>query len=291
MALTGPKRPLTYTELNHILHEPRPRPSRLSGCRCPGAWLAPAPPLQGLHGVLSWLAFLGSALLALPLLAVLPPLRWRRAVVRQVARLTLAAGGMRLAVSGVEALPHPSVVVANHASYLDGIVLTACLPPDFGFVVKREMNSVPLAAWLLRLIGAEFVERGGQGAAARDALRVGRLRPAPCAGVLSEGTFERQPGLLHFHRGASRRGARRAAGGADRDRRHAPCLAPGTLLPRAGRIEVRFLAALRPDSTCATRPRRCATARAHSRAAGQPDLAPQEPGQDGIMRAADRPES
>jgi 1-acyl-sn-glycerol-3-phosphate acyltransferase len=251
--------------------------------------------LRGLHGVLSWLAFLGSALLALPLLAVLPPLRWRRAVVRQVARLTLAAGGMRLAVSGVEALPHPSVVVANHASYLDGIVLTACLPPDFGFVIKREMNSVPLAAWLLRLIGAEFVERGGQGATARDALRVVRLAARGHALVFfPEGTFERKPGLLRFHRGAFAAAARAglpvvptAIVGTR------GCLAPGTLLPRAGRIEVRFLAALRPDSTS-----RDATAtlrdQARARILGQldePDLAPQEPGQGGIMRAAGRRES
>ena len=205
--------------------------------------------LQGLHGASSWLAFLAAALLALPLLAVLPPLRWRRAVVRQVARLTLAAGGMRLAVSGVDALPHPSVVVANHASYLDGIVLTACLPPDFGFVIKREMNSVPLAAWLLRLIGAEFVERGGQGATARDALRVVRLAARGHALVFfPEGTFGRVPGLLHFHRGAFAAAARAGLPVVPTVIRGTrACLAPGTLLPRAGRIEVKFLEALRPD--------------------------------------------
>jgi 1-acyl-sn-glycerol-3-phosphate acyltransferase len=246
--------------------------------------------LQGLHGASSWLAFLAAAFLALPLLAVLPPLRWRRAVVRQVARLTLAAGGMRLAVSGVDTLPHPSVVVANHASYLDGIVLTACLPPDFGFVIKREMNSVPLAAWLLRLIGAEFVERGGQRATARDALRVVRLAARGHALVFfPEGTFGRVPGLLRFHRGAFAAAARAGLPVVPTVIRGTrACLAPGTLLPRAGRIEVKFLEALRPDGASRDA---AVTLRDQVRARilqqlDEPDLAPQEPGRDGIMSAA-----
>jgi 1-acyl-sn-glycerol-3-phosphate acyltransferase len=247
--------------------------------------------LRGMHGMLAWLVFLAAALLALPLLALLPPLRWRRALVRGVARLALAAAGMRLAVSGRATLPHPSVVVANHASYLDGVVLTACLPPDFGFVIKREMNSVPLAAWLLRLIGAEFVERGGRGGKARDALRVLRLAARGHALVFfPEGTFERRAGLLPFHRGAFAAAARaglpvvptvilgtRA------------CLAPGTLLPHAGRIEVRFLAALAPDGAArdaAARLRAAARARILAEL-GEPDLAPPPHAPHGIMAGAD----
>jgi len=48
-------------------------------------------------------------------------------------------------VSGQSRLPKgtPYVLVANHASYLDGVVMTAALPPRFGFVIKREMNDVP----------------------------------------------------------------------------------------------------------------------------------------------------
>ncbi|MFO1401572.1 MAG: lysophospholipid acyltransferase family protein [Steroidobacteraceae bacterium] len=247
--------------------------------------------LRGMHGVLAWLVFVAAALAALPLLALLPPLRWRRALVRAVARLALAAAGMRVAISGREVLPHPSVVVANHASYLDGVVLTACLPPDFGFVIKREMNSVPLAAWLLRLIGAEFVERSGRGGKARDALRVVRLAARGHALVFfPEGTFERQPGLLPFHRGAFAAAARaglpvvptvilgtRA------------CLAPGTLLPRPGRIEVRFLAALAPDGAArdaAARLRAGARARILAEL-GEPDLAPPAAAPHGIMAGAD----
>jgi 1-acyl-sn-glycerol-3-phosphate acyltransferase len=246
--------------------------------------------LRGVHGVLTWLTFFACALLALPLLALLPPLRWRRALVRVVARVTLAAGGMRLVVRGVATLPHPSVVIANHASYLDGIVLTACLPPDFGFVIKREMNSVPLAAWLLRLIGAEFVERGGRGGKARDALRVVRLAARGHALVFfPEGTFERTPGLLPFHRGAFAAAARAGLPVVPTVIRGTrACLAPGSLLPRAGPIEVRFLAAIAPDGASRDA---AATLRAAARARmlahlGEPDKAPLAGARGGIMLAA-----
>ena len=48
--------------------------------------------------------------------------------------------GCRSACAVAEHLPPGQcVVVCNHASYLDGVVLTAALPPQFGFVIKREM--------------------------------------------------------------------------------------------------------------------------------------------------------
>ena len=71
-------------------------------------------------------------------------------MVRGAARLVLWAGGMRMQVRHLEHLPRGAcVVVANHASYLDGVVLFAALPPRFGFVIKREVSKLPLASLLL----------------------------------------------------------------------------------------------------------------------------------------------
>ena len=65
-----------------------------------------------------------------------------------VALIALLAG-MPLKLRGTENLPEGQcVVVANHASYLDGVVMAAALPPRFGFVIKREMNEVPVAGLL-----------------------------------------------------------------------------------------------------------------------------------------------
>ena len=93
--------------------------------------------------------------------------------------------------------------MANHASYLDGLVLTAALPPRFAFVIKKEMDRVPLASLLLRRIGSEFVDRHNRHKGAMDARRV--LRRASQGQSLvffPEGTFSTQPGLLRFHTGA-----------------------------------------------------------------------------------------
>src|SRR3989440_3444331 len=111
---------------------------------------------------------------------------------------------MPLTVRFAERLPPGQcVVVCNHASYLDGIVLTAALPPRFGFVIKREMANVPLAGVVLRRLGSEFVERFNRQRGAADARRV--LRNASNGHSLvffPEGTFTRTPGLLKFHTGA-----------------------------------------------------------------------------------------
>jgi 1-acyl-sn-glycerol-3-phosphate acyltransferase len=123
-------------------------------------------------------------------------------------------------------------VVANHCSYLDGVVLAAVLPPRFDFVIKREMNSVPLAGFLLQRIGVQFVTRDNRAGSLRDALRV--MRSAAGGSSLAffpEGTFL-ESGRCAFTRVPCRRGT----SGAPivplviRGTRH--CLAPGGFLPR-----------------------------------------------------------
>ncbi len=191
--------------------------------------------------------FLGMGLGVLVLLAVLPGLGRRRASARTAARLMLRLAGMPLTVSGAERIPAgQSVVVCNHASYLDGIVLTAALPPRFGFVVKREMAAVPLAGAVLRRLGSEFVERFDRHRGAADARRV--LRNAGHGHSLvffPEGTFTRKPGLLKFHTGAFATAARAGCPvvpAVVRGTRRA--LSPTGALPRPGPIRLTILAPL-----------------------------------------------
>jgi 1-acyl-sn-glycerol-3-phosphate acyltransferase len=205
-------------------------------------------PLRLIYAVYAASAFLAPALLSLPLLAVLPTLAGRRRLVRWVGRSALTLMGMPVRVRWHGALPDPCIVVANHCSYLDGVVLAAVLPPRFGFVIKREMNSVPLAAFLLTRIGVHFVARGNREGSARDALRV--IRSAARGGSLAffpEGTFRPQPGLLRFHTGAFAAAERAGAPivpMAIRGTRR--CLGPRSFLPRPGLIEVQMLAPLLP---------------------------------------------
>jgi 1-acyl-sn-glycerol-3-phosphate acyltransferase len=92
----------------------------------------------------------------------------------------------------LERLPsEPCVVVANHASHIDGIVAAAALPPDFAFVIKREMVRVPLASLLLRRLGSAFVERFDRHKGGSDARRVWKLAATGQSLVFfPEGTFD-----------------------------------------------------------------------------------------------------
>ncbi|MFO1427270.1 MAG: lysophospholipid acyltransferase family protein [Steroidobacteraceae bacterium] len=163
-----------------------------------------------LYGVYAWLSFTLFALLALLVLLLLPGIERRRRFTHWVARSWLRIGAIPFEVAGLERLPAGHrVVVANHASYLDGLVMKAALLPRFAYVVKREMDSFPLAGLLLRRIGTEFVERFNRHKGASDARRV--LRSASSGQALvffPEGTFSNRPGLLKFHGGAFATAAR-----------------------------------------------------------------------------------
>src|SRR5580658_4066482 len=113
-----------------------------------------------LYGLYAGVLFTCVSLLTMLGMAVLPGLSRRRWLARGAARAFLHLAGMPLTVEGLENLPPGTcVLVANHASYLDGVAFTAALPPRFGFVIKREMATVPLAGFLLNRIGSQFMAR------------------------------------------------------------------------------------------------------------------------------------
>jgi 1-acyl-sn-glycerol-3-phosphate acyltransferase len=204
-------------------------------------WLAP------LYAAWAGISFLLLAVLALLVILPVPSLPLRRRMTRRAAQLALWVAGMRVRISHDAHLPAgSSVVVANHASYLDGVVLFAALPPVFGFVIKREMNEVPVAGLLLRRIGMHFVDRSGAGQGKRDARAL--MRQARSGGALAffpEGTFHEQPGLARFRNGAFVIAANAQlpiVPVAIRGTRHA--LPPGSLLPQPGRLEVELAPAL-----------------------------------------------
>jgi 1-acyl-sn-glycerol-3-phosphate acyltransferase len=160
--------------------------------------------IQILYAAYATVMFISVALLALLVMTVLPGLSRRRRVARGAARTVLQLAGMPLSVAGLERLPDgPCIIVANHASYIDGLVFTAALPPRFGFVIKREMASVPLAGFLLNRIGSQFMARDKAAQTTMDARRVMRSAVSGQSLVFfPEGTFSEDPGLLKFHMGA-----------------------------------------------------------------------------------------
>jgi 1-acyl-sn-glycerol-3-phosphate acyltransferase len=141
---------------------------------------------------------------ALLLSLFLPNLRARRRVAGAFSRGFFRAAGIPLRVQGIEHLPRvPCVVVANHASYIDGIVAVAALPPEFAFVIKKEMVRVPVASLLLRRLGSQFVERFDRHKGASDARRVWKLAATGQSLVFfPEGTFHATRQIGKFLGGA-----------------------------------------------------------------------------------------
>ncbi|MBL8265226.1 lysophospholipid acyltransferase family protein [Steroidobacter sp.] len=205
--------------------------------------------LEIVYGVYVLVVFLTFGLSAF--VAVLLPLgiKARRHIAHFAGRAFFAVAGLRLRVIDEQLLPTgPCVVVANHASYLDGIVLKAALPARFSFVIKKEFSRVPLAGLLLRRIGSEFVDRFNRHAGGMDARRL--LKAADAGQALAffpEGTFLAEPGLGKFHSGAFTIAARV-------DLPVVPLVIKGTrsilpsgrFLPRPGRIDIQVLPSIGP---------------------------------------------
>jgi acyl carrier protein len=139
--------------------------------------------------------------------ALLPRPAWGWAASRASARLYARLTGTPLAVQGLENLPAtPCVLAANHASYLDGIVMVAALPIEgrqYGFVAKKELLDKFVPRTYLQHIGTNFVERFDPQQGAADVQVVAAsLRAGRCPVFFPEGTFDRNPGLLPFRMGA-----------------------------------------------------------------------------------------
>lgn len=133
-----------------------------------------------------------------------PPLG--RRIARAATRLLLRLTGVTFAASGLERLPQsPHVLLVNHASYLDAVLLTAVLPttPGYVFTAKREYAGQRLIRALLTGLGGIFIERVDITRSAEDvALMTAALLRGENLLVFPEGTFSREAGLKPFHAGA-----------------------------------------------------------------------------------------
>lgn len=156
------------------------------------------------YTIWGWTVFYTIALLASLLILVLPGEERCSRCARTASRLIFRLGAAWPTVSGLDNLPEePCIVAANHASYADGVLLCALLPPRFRLVIKREMRPVLLAGRMLSRIGAVFVERqeGAERIAdVRTMLRA--ARSGQSLAIFPEGTFRPEPGLMPFRSGA-----------------------------------------------------------------------------------------
>jgi 1-acyl-sn-glycerol-3-phosphate acyltransferase len=95
-------------------------------------------------------------------------------------RAALLLSGCPLRVSGLEHLgAAPCVVmVANHSSYLDVVVLLAAIPQDFRFVANHQAATRPLVGMVIRKQGHLVVDRGSALSRVESARAMSRMLAA-----------------------------------------------------------------------------------------------------------------
>ena len=157
-----------------------------------------------LWGLWAWLCFALACLVSLVVTLIIPGLHRRQRLVTFATKMIFVLAGVKVTVRGIDNLPTDScVVVANHASYIDGVLLNAYLPARFGFVIKGEMRDIPVVHFLLRRSGSKFVERTKISGSSRDArLLVRAAQDGESLGFFPEGTFLLEPGIGRFRPGA-----------------------------------------------------------------------------------------
>ena len=170
-------------------------------------WTATASlPLRLTYAVYAWLVLVFAVTPVVIGCLLLPGLERRRRLARWGAATLLRVIGSGVSVRGQPLTEDDvAVVVANHQSYLDGIILTAVLPPHYTFLIKREMVRVPVAGFLLARLGSQFVDRSNANQRHRSARKlVEAARSRQALAVFPEGTFDGMPGLKPFRMGAFR---------------------------------------------------------------------------------------
>src|SRR3546814_5636543 len=102
-----------------------------------------------------------------------------------------------------------TIVVCNHASYVDGSALTAALPRRYSFVVHDGAARWPLVGQCLTRMGVIYVNRNDARAGARTTRALmHKLQAGEPLAIFAEGTFQPEPGMLPFKVGALLNAAR-----------------------------------------------------------------------------------
>ncbi len=225
-----------------------------------------------------WLVMGLIAGLVWPLVVLLPRRRWRWAVFGGAARLAMRLLGTPLTVAGAERLTaEGAILVVNHASYIDGMVIAAAIPGGVSFVAKKELAGQIFPRLFLGRLDTFFVERTDPEGGLEDTRRaLAAVEAGRRLLFFAEGTLTRMPGLLPFRLGAfmiavqaglpvipiTIRGTRSVLRGEQ-------------WFPRRGEVSVTVGAPLRPDGgdfAAAVRLRDAARA-AVLEQCGEPDLA------------------
>ena len=164
-------------------------------------------------------------------------------LVHQASRMLLSLAAIRIEIQGRELLERwrsegPWIFAPNHSSYLDILVLLACLPAEARYVAKGEIHSMPLVGTLASRSGHFAFDRSDANARVAQSDRIEEaLRQGESVVIYPEGTFTAEAGVRPFQLGAFKAAV---------DTRRAICpiavrgarelLRDKTVLPKPGRV-------------------------------------------------------
>jgi fatty-acyl-CoA synthase len=205
---------------------------------------------------LIYAGYVGTCLIATLLpawlaMTVLPRGRAAQTLSRWWARGVLRLAGWPLTVEGGidRTGKGPQILLPNHSSYLDAVVLMAALPPGFLFTAKKELRERFIVRTFIRKAGHLVLDRLDFSKSVEDTLRIEEAlnRNLPVL-IFPEGTFSRVRGLRPFRLGAFKIAVERSIPVlpiAIRGTRE--ILWPGSWLPRREKIKVIIGAPIEPQ--------------------------------------------
>lgn len=104
--------------------------------------------------------------------------------------------GIKVEVTGAPVLDRPALMLSNHVSYLDIVVLGSILPCSF--VAKAEVESWPAFGWLAKQQRTVFVQRDPRRAKGQLEDMKRRLQDGGCLVLFPEGTSSDGSRVLPF---------------------------------------------------------------------------------------------
>ncbi len=139
------------------------------------------------------------------LMFALPKSSWRYWLIHKASSFVTKLAGLSPKIEGLENCPKdiPYVIVSNHCSYIDFLILTAALPSPMRFVAKSELSGNTILRIFLRNVKTEFINRIDKQKGIEEARRIVESvhHDWPVL-IFPEGTFNRKTGLRPFQMGA-----------------------------------------------------------------------------------------
>jgi 1-acyl-sn-glycerol-3-phosphate acyltransferase len=158
-----------------------------------------------LYGAWAVSCFAVLAIVGWLLVVLLPTVRLRWRAVRRIGHLLARLCGVPITIEGAHHLPRdrPVVLVANHPSHLDALVLTQLLEEPAVVTAVADLADHPVLALGLRRMHAHLVARGDRERGVADAEALAdTIRSGRTVVFFPEGHRSPRPGLEPLRMGA-----------------------------------------------------------------------------------------